>query len=57
MESFVTYYNENHNSNLEFEITYHLYKNINIYKSIFHKLNEISENITIIENIDIIILK
>lgn len=53
MESFVTYYNENHNSNLEFEITYHLYKNINIYKSIFHKLNEISENITIIENIDI----
>jgi len=53
MESFVTYYNENHNSNLEFEITYHLYKNINIYKSIFHKLKEISENITIIENIDI----
>ena len=53
MESFITYYNENQNSNLEFEITYHLYKNINVYKNIFHKLKDISENISIIENIDI----
>ena len=53
MESFITYYNENQNNNLEFEITYHLYKNINSYKNIFNKLKDISENISIIENIDI----
>ena len=53
MESFITYYNENQNNNLEFEITYHLYKNINAYKNIFNKLKDISENISIIENIDI----
>ena len=53
MESFIIYYNENQNNNLEFEITYHLYKNINAYKNIFNKLKDISENISIIENIDI----
>jgi hypothetical protein len=53
MENFIQFYNENLDKNLEFEITYHLNKSINLFKTLFTKLENLSDNITIIEHIDI----
>jgi hypothetical protein len=44
---------DNKTVNYELEITYHLNKNINLYKLIFNKLKKISSDISVIENIDI----
>lgn len=53
MDNFINNYNTANNENIEFEITYHLNKSVMLYKNIFNKLKEISDNISIIENIDI----
>ena len=45
--------NTNKNVNFELEVTYHIHKNIDIYKDIFNKLKDLSSSIQIIENIDI----
>jgi SAM-dependent methyltransferase len=45
--------NTNKNVNYELEITYHIHKNIDIYKDIFNKLKNLSISASIIENIDI----
>ena len=45
--------NTNKNINYELEITYHIHKNIEIYKDIFNKLKDLSSSAIIIENIDI----
>lgn len=46
--------NYSKNTQLELEITYHIHKNIDIYKAVFNKLKELSSSIKIIENIDIL---
>jgi SAM-dependent methyltransferase len=53
MDNFINIYNENKTNNTEFEITYHLSKSFLLYKNLFNKLKDLSENISIIENIDI----
>lgn len=53
MDNFIQFYNENLDKNIEFEITYHLNKSNNLFKTIFNKLVDLSDNITIIEHIDI----
>ena len=46
--------NDDKNTQLELEITYHFNKNVEIYKDIFNKLHNLSNSIQIIENIDIL---
>ncbi len=54
MNSILKHYNENlANESIELEISYNIIKSIEIYKSIFNKLKELSSNISIIENLDI----
>jgi len=58
MELIVKSYNETKNnteygSDIELEITYHIMKSADIYKELFNKLNDLSNDINIIENIDI----
>ena len=58
MDSFLNLYNEKlsnvkKNNNIELEITYHILKSQDIYKQLFEKLKNLSNNIDIIENIDI----
>lgn len=58
MENILNSYNDSkqnntNENNVELEITYHIMKSADIYKELFNKLKELSEDITIIENIDI----
>ena len=59
MNNIIKHYNEKisevnkQNLNFELEITYNLYKSFDLYKDIFNKLKDLSDNITIVENIDI----
>ena len=58
MNSLITAFNDklsnyNKSSDLELEITYHIVNSVDLYKDIFNKLKDLSDNISIIENLDI----